>query len=265
MRALSGRAIADDGTVIGYRSEGEGEVLLLVHSTAADARQWARLAPLLATSFTVVSMDRRGRGSSGPFRHDHSPEVDCGDIVAVATSLPGRVHLLGHSSGARMALHAADRMADLASLILYEPPAPMAPTEAVMRALARLEDSRDRLGILRSFFVDAVGVPEEDFAALEKRPIWSLMLDNAMTIPVELRAGRDHHVDPSAFAGLTTPTLLVLGELSDENVTGVTQGLAAALPEAQVLMLPGQGHGAMFSAPELLAEGIRRFIARLDR
>lgn len=262
---VEGGVIAEDGTVIGYQMQGQGEALLLVHSTAADARQWIRLVPLLAPTFTVVSMNRRGRGASGPFSHNHSPEIDCGDIASVANSLPGPVHLLGHSSGARLALHAAGCVANLASLILYEPPAPTTVTDEVMRSVARFEASGDRRGLLRSFFVETVGVPEDDFAALEERPIWPLMVDNAMTLPTELRAVRGHRFDPADFAGLTTPTLLLLGELSDADVAGVTHRLADALRNPEVLVLPGQGHGAMFSAPELLASAIMRFVAGLNR
>lgn len=269
MATLTSRAIADDGTVIGYRAvndgAGESGVLLLVHSAAADARQWARLVPILATGFTVVCMDRRGRGLSGPLRPDHSLDAEYGDIAAVARSLPGPLHLLGHSSGARFALHAATRIPELASLTLYEPPAPAALTDAVMASLASAEASGDRKAILRLFFVDAVGLSNEDFAALESRPIWSLMLDNALTLPAELRAVRGYRFNPADVAGLTTPTLLLLGEESDADLAGVIHRLAGALRDATVTVLPGQGHGAMFSSPGLLASSIRDFIGALDR
>ena len=218
--------------------------------------------PLLATTFSVVCMDRRGRGTSGPLRPDHSLEVEYGDIGAVAALLAGPVHLLGHSSGARFALHAAPRLADLASLILYEPPAPEALTDPVIASLARLEADGDREGILRLFFVDAVGVDEQDFAAMQGRPVWPLMVDNALTLPAELRAARGYRFDPAEVAELAVPTLLLLGEETEEEVAGVTTRLAAALPAAEVAILPGQGHGAMFSAPGLLASEIRRFLDR---
>jgi len=256
---------ATDGTAIVARTEGSGESLVLVHGTAADARQWSRVMPILASDFTVVAMERRGRGGSGPLRPDHSLEVEYGDIAAVVRSQPGPVHLLGHSSGARFALHAAASLPGLASLILYEPPAPEGLSDPVMASLAALEASGDRMGILRLFFVDAVGMGDDDFTLLERRPVWPLMLDNALTLPAELRAVRGYHFDPADVAGVTIPALLLLGELSDPDVAGVTRQVADALPDATVVTLPGQGHGAMFSAPELFAREVRRFLGDLGR
>lgn len=131
-------ATAEDGTPIACETSGEGNALVLVHSAGADARQWARVVPLLAPRFTVVAMDRRGRRQSGQAQPGHSLQVEYGDIASVVTSIPGPVHLLGHSSGARFALHAAPRAPKLASLILYEPPAPENFSDAALESLDRL-------------------------------------------------------------------------------------------------------------------------------
>jgi len=263
VEGTSTTVIAADGTALSCRSEGSGDHLVLVHGSAADARQWARVVPILAARFNVVAMDRRGRGGSGHLAPDHSLEIEYGDFAAVVRSLPGPVHLLGHSSGARFALHAAASLPGLASLILYEPPAPEALSDAVMAALDPLEQAGDRRGILRLFFVDAVGMADEDFALLERRPVWPLMLDNALTLPAEMRAVRGYRFDPADVAGIATPTLLLLGELSDAEVAAVANQVAAALPDATVVTLPGQGHGAMISAPELFAREVQRFIRAL--
>jgi pimeloyl-ACP methyl ester carboxylesterase len=231
-----------------------------VHATAADARQWDRVVPLLARRFTVLAVDRRGRGASGPQRPDHSLEVEYGDIAAVAASVPGSVHVVGHSSGARFALHAAPGIENLAGLVLYEPPAPADVSDEVLRRLGALEAAGDREGILRAFFVDVVGDDEDTFASLRERPVWPLMLDNALTVPAELRAVRHYRFDAAAVASVDVPTLLLVGELSTPEVVGVSRGIARALTHARVATLVGQGHGAMFAAPALLAAAIEDFV-----
>lgn len=252
--------MAADGTTIGYEATGDGPVLLLVHGAAADRRQWGRVVPLLARSFTVVAMDRRGRGLSGPLRPDHSLEVEYDDIVAVTRSLQGPVHLLGHSSGARLALHAAPRVPALGELVLYEPPAPETFADGVLERLAALEAAGDREGILRTFLLDVAGNDVEDFSFLRGRPVWPLMVDNALTLPAELRAVRHYRFDPAAVADLAAPTLCLVGELSGPELRQVVAELVAALPDARTVVLAGQGHGAMFSAPQLLASEVERFL-----
>jgi pimeloyl-ACP methyl ester carboxylesterase len=192
-------------------------------------------------------------------------EVEYGDVAAVASSVAGPVHLFGHSSGARYALHAAPRIPNLASLTLYDPPAAELLPDRLLAALADLQASGDREGILRAFFVDAVGMEEEDFAALKDRPIWPLMTDNALTVPTELRAARHYRFDPSELAGLTVPTMLLLGESSGPELRSVVERIAEALPRAEVVVLAGQGHGAMVSAPGLLASQIVGFVDGLRR
>lgn len=233
---------------------------MLVHGAAADRRQWRRLVPLLAPSFTVVAIDRRGRGLSGRLRPGHSLEVEYGDISAVARSLDGPVHLLGHSSGARFALHAACDLPALGGLVLYEPPAPEALADGVLESLAVLEAGGDREGILRTFLLDVAQNTEEDYIFIQGRPIWPLMVDNALTLPAELRAVRQYRFDPSAFASLAVPTLCLVGELSGPELRTVAEQIAGAVPDGRIRILPGQGHGAMFGAPELLASEVERFV-----
>lgn len=261
MSPVQRRTTADDGTVIGWQEAGEGPPLLLVHGTAADARQWDKLVPFLVDGFTVAAMDRRGRGGSGPFGSGHSLAVEYADIVAVARSIGEPVHVLGHSSGARFALHAAQSIPGLASLILYEPPAPRSFPEHLLAPLVELEASGDREGLLRLFFVDVVGNTDADVDFIRTRPIWPIMLDNALTLPPELRAGTPYRFKPADVAAVTVPTALFLGELSEPELGATASCIASALLASSVITLPGQGHGAMFTAPEMLASKIRRFVA----
>jgi len=53
-----------DGAPIALWKSGTGPSSLVVHSAAADHTAWDGLVPLLATDFTVYTMDRRGRGAS---------------------------------------------------------------------------------------------------------------------------------------------------------------------------------------------------------
>lgn len=253
-----GGVTAADGTAVGYQVHGSGPPLVLVHGAASDARQWARVVPLLAPDFTVLAVDRRGRGSSGPIRPGHSLEVEYGDIAAVARAAGPSVCIVGHSSGARFALHAALRVPGLAGLVLYEPPPAETFGAGVLESLADLEASGDREGILEVFLLDVAGNDHEALAFIRTRPIWPIMVANALTLPAELRAARRYRFDPGAFAALSAPAACLVGELSGTEVRDAAEEVAGAVAGAQVRVLAGQGHGAMFTAPDLFAEEIRR-------
>ena len=60
--------------------------------------------------------------------------------------------------------------------------------------------------------------------------------------------------------GRGDPLVLVHATAADAAVSHRISGL---LPDARVTSLPGQGHGAMFSAPRLLAAAVEDFVARL--
>jgi pimeloyl-ACP methyl ester carboxylesterase len=83
-----------DRTEIGCHLSGAGPVLVLVHGTAADHTRWALVASVLAEQFTVVAIDRRGRGKSSD-ADAYSIEAEFADVVAVIDSIQGPVNVLG--------------------------------------------------------------------------------------------------------------------------------------------------------------------------
>jgi len=253
---------AADGTRLGFHVTGTGPAVVLVHGASSDARQWSALVPLLSPNWTVVAIDRRGRGASGPLRPGHSLETEYDDVAAVALAVGAPVTVVGHSSGARFALHAALRIPDLAGLLLYEPPPPETFAAGVLESLAALEAAGDRDGILRTFLVDVAGNDVGALEFLRTRPIWPLMVDNALTLPAELRAAVRYRFDPGAFATFRVPTTCLVGGHSGPELRLAADRVAAAVAGAEVRILPGQGHGAMFTAPGLLASELDLLFSR---
>jgi pimeloyl-ACP methyl ester carboxylesterase len=122
-----------DGTPIAYRVSGAGDAIVLVHGTGTSSADWAFVAPLLRDRFTVVTMDRRGRGKSGD-GPEYAMEREADDVLAVLDAV-GAEFLVGHSYGALCSILAAKRMDRLRRLVLYEPP--FALTEDRLRGSTR--------------------------------------------------------------------------------------------------------------------------------
>lgn len=82
----------------------------------------------------------------------------------------------------------------------------------------------------------------------------------AHTIPRELRADESYRPDARAFAQLAVPVLLLLGSESPEWAEKGTEVVQSVLPDSRLALLEGEGHIAIMTAPELVADEVARFL-----
>jgi pimeloyl-ACP methyl ester carboxylesterase len=59
---------------------------------------------------------------------------------------------------------------------------------------------------------------------------------------------------------MRTPTLLLVGSDSPPRELENAGGVADGLPDARVVLLPGQQHAAMHTAPEVFVREVVRFL-----
>jgi pimeloyl-ACP methyl ester carboxylesterase len=253
---------SSDGTSIAYEKSGSGPPLVLVHGSTADHTRWASILPTLERTFTIYAMDRRGRGASGDAAQ-YSIDAEYQDVVAVIQAAGSGVNLLGHSFGALCAMEAALRVKTLRRMVLYEPPFPVngkplyAPN--MRERLTAILDSGDRDLLLTTFFREVVHMPDAQLTALRGDPSWPARVASAHTVLREMADG-DYQFDAKRFRSLDIPVLLLVGETSPEFLTAPTRQLAAALPNSQVIELPGQGHVAMTTAPDIFLKAVTDFL-----
>jgi pimeloyl-ACP methyl ester carboxylesterase len=249
-----------DGTRIAYGRSGSGRPLVLVHGTSVERSSFRFVEPLLTDRFTLYSVDRRGRGESGDSTDGYAIEQEFADIAAVVDSLAEPADLLGHSYGATVALGAARLARNVRRLILYEPApgVPQVDPELLARLDALLaEGERERL---LSVFLTELGLDPDALEQLRASPTWGLRLATTHTIPRELRAEESYRPDSAAFASLTVPALLLLGSESPRWAKKGTEVVQSVLPDTRVAVLQGEGHIALMTAPELVADEVARFL-----
>ena len=110
------------------------------------------------------------------------------------------------------------------------------------------------------FFREVVGVDDAMIEVLRADPSWQGRLELAGTAVRELADG-DYRFEPARFVAMRRPTLLLLGETSAAEFGPATRALDAALPERRIVMLKGQGHVALTSAPDLFLNAVTSFLA----
>jgi pimeloyl-ACP methyl ester carboxylesterase len=254
--------LSRDGTAIAYVRAGSGPSLVLVHGTNYDHSTWDRVLPALQERFTVYALDRRGRGRSGD-SSSYAIEREYEDVATLVDAVPGPVVLLGHSFGGICALGAALLTRNLGKLILYEPP--FAPLErfgspaALPRMEAFLYEGR-RAEALETFLRELISMPEAEVRRMKTLPEWSAQVASAHTLAREGRVVAVARRDLPRYADLAVPTLLMRGGVSPSLCTEVDEALQGVLPRTRGTVLPGQGHFAMNTAPELFVRVLLAFV-----
>lgn len=262
------RVVSRDGTEIAYWTSGDGPPLVLVHGTPADHTRWRPLLPYLEPHATVHAMDRRGRGGSGD-GPDYDLAREFEDVAAVVDAIAkasgSGVDVYGHSHGGFCAFGAAALTANIRRLVLYEGwPAPNPEVYALPAGVEERMDALlaegDREAVVETLFRDLLMMSEEELNAFRAAPSWQGRVAAAHTITRECRAELGARLDPQLAAKIIVPVLLLTGEDSSDPSKADIETVAAALPDARIVVLEGQQHVADVLVPEVFAEHVMAFL-----
>ena len=257
-----------DGTEIAYHTSGDGPPLLLVHGGGGDHTRWGALVAHLEPHVTVHAMDRRGHGASGDhpdYRLEREFEDVAAVIDAIAAASGSPVAVYGHSYGGICAFGATALASNISRLALYEgwPPVDhghFPPPAGHLQHVEALLEAGDAEAALQTVLRQVVGLTEEELRRYREQPSWAARLRAVHHFRREERTFFDVRFDPQQASGITVPTMLLTGGQSPDWGLEVAD-VAAALPDARVSVLEGQGHGADIMVPEVVAERLLAFVA----
>jgi pimeloyl-ACP methyl ester carboxylesterase len=265
-------AMSADGTTISYRTTGQGPGLILLPGALATGRDFDGPARALGEWFTVHTLDRRGRGGSGPQGARYSAEREGEDIAAVQAAT-GAGFIAGHSFGGFLALEAMSAGQQYRRAAVYEPgvllgghgPAALAWASRCQRELEGGRPLAAFLTFIRGVHPDTTGkVPRPVLRLIiltairrrERRQNYALL---GTAIAEHQQAARLAN-QPQRYAHIPVPTLLMAGKDASKTTMGqVVAQLAAVLPSTQVATFPKLDHFGPQKAPETIADAIRTF------
>lgn len=255
--------LSTDGTTIAYQKTGTGTPLVMVHGTNGSHAHWNLALPQLNQHFTVYAMERRGRGQSGD-TPNYSIEREFEDVAALANSVGGPVDVFGHSFGAACVLGAVQQIPNLRRMILYEPPMlqeQQSPQRAVLLDnMEKMLADGEREKVVVTLLRDMLNVPQAMVDRISAAPNWASQVDAAHTIPRELRQSHCYVPNLTALEQITISVMFLLGSDSPSFFKQTTETLNVCLANSQIVMLAGQQHSAMLTAPELFANEIIKFL-----
>jgi pimeloyl-ACP methyl ester carboxylesterase len=204
-----------DGRPIPVTDEGRGPAVLLLHAGSADRSSWAGVAAALTARFRVLRFDRwtyrDGHADAAPAGAD-AMAAEVRDVLAVAAAVGGRPPLVGHSSGAVVALESAlAAPSALRGMVLYEPPVAVGEPlgEALRRARAAL-DAGDPSRAITIHVREIVGAGRLAVAAMRRvPPIWQVVRGHAPAQITDDEAIESLGVGLDRYARLDLPVLLL--------------------------------------------------------
>ena len=223
-----------DGIEIAYRDEGTGDPVLLIHGFASNIRAnwvdtgWFRT--LLGAGYRVIAIDNRGHGNSEKLYDEAAYGADqmAGDARRLLDHLGiEKADVMGYSMGARitafLAIAAPERVRSAVfgglGINMVRGLAGARPIAAALLAPSIDDVTNDAAKTFR-MFAEQTGSDLKALAAC-------------------ILASRGK-VTPEQLAAIRCPVLVVVG--SDDVIGGSANALAALLPNARAVTLPGRDH-----------------------
>ncbi len=228
-----------DGTRIGFDRTGDGPPVILVDGALCSRTMgpMEALAAQMSDRFTVFRYDRRGRGESGdtlPYAVDREIE----DLAALIDVAGGSAYVCGVSSGAALALEAANRGLPIRKLVLYEAPFIVDDTRPPL-----LDDYRDELhevarggrrGDAVALSIRAVQIPAPFVMLMRLMPVFGKLKAVAHTLPYDFAIVADHQrgqpLAADRWASATLPILVGEGGKSSQDAQCTDRRWPACFP-----------------------------------
>ncbi|MEI3843142.1 MULTISPECIES: alpha/beta fold hydrolase [unclassified Microbacterium] len=235
-------ATSADGTPIEFSATGDGRTVVIVNGALSRAEDAAPIARALADAgLRAVTWDRRARGGSGD-RSGSTPDDEVADLAAVIKAAGGADAVLGHSSGAVLALYAASQGVPTGALFLSEPPIDVdgsgAQTpELAERLQALVSDGRPGDAI-ETFQIEAVGLPREMVEAGRANGMLSALTALAQSTVYDTRLVYRMRQPSGELLDVKRPVTVLRGEQTFPFLIAASDWAAGQIPGAELVIVP---------------------------
>ncbi|MDN4986991.1 alpha/beta hydrolase [Bradyrhizobium arachidis] len=234
--------------------------VVFIHGAGFDHSTWALHTRWFAHhGFGVLAPDLPGHGrSAGP---SLGSIADLADWTAALLDAAGsaKAHLIGHSMGSLISLETAARHPDkVSALSLIGTAATMTVGPDLLKAAeANSQDANDMVSIWGLGFNAELGGSLAPGLWMHGGAQAVLKACKPGVLFRDLSACNAYANALTAAATVKVPTTLILGERDMMTPAKAGKALAAAIPHARAVVVPGAGHMVMAERPDELLAALR--------
>jgi pimeloyl-ACP methyl ester carboxylesterase len=265
---FTARRVTVDGTTLRYIDEGRGTPVVLLHGLGASMYSWRKnIAPVVAAGYRVIAFDNRGFG----FSDKPATGYDNASYARLTLALLDSLHLpdavlIGHSMGGAIAAEVAIAHPERVRGLVLIGSAGLGAREPLLFRVGRWPLVGPALFAFRSR-----GFTERFLKATyaDPRKVSDADVDQYYAPVAEPGYGRALRAVLRRFrfdglAGrldrITVPTLVLWGEADRLIPITLGRALAAGIPRAAFLSVPGAGHSVQEEAPDEVNRLVIRFL-----
>jgi pimeloyl-ACP methyl ester carboxylesterase len=248
----------------------QAPVLVLIHAFPLGAGMWEGQLKSLPSGWRVVAPDLRGFGGSTDGEPDEAPSIDDygGDIIALLRELKVSHAVVGGCSMGGYAAFSVLRQAPelVRGLILIDTRASADTQEARSnrRNMLALLDREGPSGVARDMMPKLLGRTTLDQRNHVEPFVRRLIKQQAApALRAAILRMMSRPDSSSLLQQLAVPTLIIVGEEDILTPTADAQKMAALVPNAQLIVMPGVGHLPNVEDPEAFNDALTGFLAAL--
>lgn len=248
---------ASDGAELAYDESRSGSpAVIFVHGWQADRTVWRDVIDALGPDVHALAVDTRGSGESrraaGPYRLERYA-ADLRELVEARDLSP--VVLAGHSMGATVALRFAVDAPHLVSGLVLIAPVPASGGGYSRKGEAYLRSTAgDPIAARNWLSRTLAGAPDETTLAR----LCAAAARTCRDVALESFESWAHADFAEATRAIQAPALVIAPEHDVPDVHD--HKVAALLPNARYVVLPGCAHYAIVEKPREIAELIAEFV-----
>lgn len=252
-----------EGHGVEARELGSGTAVFLLHGFPLDGAMWSGVARALSSRFRAFKPDFPGRGNTeAPAPKSIEGYADF--VEAALREVEAPVGLAGFSFGGYVSLALMKRRPEKVRALALVDTRASADDEtgrakrdetiAAVRANGIAPIVESMPGKLLS--PESLGRPD-----LLERVQRIISRHKPETIEADLVAMRDRPDSTAFLREISIPTLVVVGERDVLTPPSDSEAMAAAIPGARLVMIPGAGHLTPMERPKAVAEALGEFFS----